>query len=194
LAGDPVARPEAKPLRLFVAVDVPEDVKRAVAVAVEPWRTAYPEARWVPAENWHVTLKFLGNTMPQLVAWVEETVAAVASSHVPVTARIGGLGAFPTPRRGRILWAGIDDPTNALGSITAGLEAALAAEFPAETRPFHPHLTVARSQPPLHLPEPFVATPLLSEPFAIDRLVLYRSRLQRPAPRYEPIGRFPLKT
>jgi 2'-5' RNA ligase len=81
-------------MRLFVAVEVPEDAKRAVATAVEPWRLSFPQARWVPAENWHVTLKFLGSTWPRLVGWVEETVTAAAGSHVPTTARVRGLGAL----------------------------------------------------------------------------------------------------
>ena len=191
MARDRAARPEARPLRLFVAVEVPEDATRAVATAVEPWRLSSPQARWVPAKNWHVTLKFLGNTLPRLVGWVEETVAAVASSHPPTNARVHGLGAFPSPGRARVLWAGIDEPAGVLVSIAAGLEAALGAEFPTETRPFHPHLTVARSDPPLRLPEAYAVTPIVSEPFPIDRLVLYRSHLQRPAPRYEPLGRFP---
>ena len=179
-------------MRLFVTVEVPEDAKGAVATAVEPWRLSFPQARWVPAGSWHVTLKFLGSTWPRLVSWVEETVAAVAASHPSTNARVHGLGAFPSPGRARVLWAGIDEPSRVLASIAAGLEARLATEFPAETRPFHPHLTIARSQPPLDLPGSFAATSLESEPFAIDHLILYRSHLRRPAPRYEPLGRFPL--
>jgi 2'-5' RNA ligase len=192
VARDRAARPEAKALRLFVAVDVSEEAKRAVATAVEPWRLSYPQGRWVPAENWHATLKFLGRTWPRLVSWVEETIATVAASHVSTTARMSGLGAFPSPARARVLWAGFDEPANTLQAVAADLDAALAAEFRAEVRPFHPHLTVARSNPPLRLPERYTSTPLTSDDFAIDRLILYRSHLQRPAPRYEPLRVFPL--
>lgn len=194
MARDRATRPEAKPQRLFVAVEVSEQAKRAVAHAIEPWRQAFPQGRWVPAENWHVTMKFLGSTWPRLVSWVEEAVAAVAAFHPPATARIRGLGAFPTLSRARVLWAGVDEPANTLSAIVADLDLALEAEFRAESRPFHAHLTVARSQPPLALPEPFAATALGSDPFTIDRLVLFRSHLQRPAPRYEPLGAFPLGT
>ena len=194
MARDRAARPEAKPLRLFVAVEVSEDAKRSVSEAVGPWRAAFPQGRWVPAENWHVTMKFLGGTWPRLVSWVVEVLAAVAAKHAPATARVRGLGAFPTLGRARVLWAGIDEPTDMLGAIVADLDAALAAEFRTETRPFHAHLTVARSQPPLGLPETYATTPLASEPFTIEHLVLFRSHLQRPAPRYEPLGRFPLGT
>lgn len=192
MARDRASRPEAPPLRLFVAVDVPEDAKRAVARAIEPWRAAFPRARWAPPENWHVTLKFLGPTWPRLVSWVEEVVGAVAAGHEPVRARVMGLGAFPSAGRARVAWAGLEDPASALTAIASGLEAALAREFRAELRAFRPHITVARSEPPLRLPETFAETALATEPFTIDRLVLYRSHVRRPAPRYEPVGTFPL--
>src|SRR6266516_1170716 len=70
VARDRATRPEAKPQRLFVAVEVSEQAKRAVADAIEPWRQAFPQGRWVHAENWHVTMKFLGRTWPRLVGWV----------------------------------------------------------------------------------------------------------------------------
>lgn len=182
----------AKPLRLFIAVEVPEDVKRAVAHAIEPWRAAFPRGRWAAEENWHVTLKFLGPTSPRLVSWVKEVVGAVAAGHAPVRARIMGLGAFPSARRARVLWAGIDDPANGLAALVADLETRLGEEFRAEVRRFHPHLTVARSEPPLRLPESFAETILATEPFTIDQLVLFRSHLRRPVPGYEPLRTFRL--
>src|SRR5438093_1373098 len=78
MARDRASRPEAKPLRLFVAVDVPEGVRDRVQDAVGPWRERLSRARWVPKQNQHVTLKFLGSTWPRLVEWVTETVEAVA--------------------------------------------------------------------------------------------------------------------
>jgi RNA 2',3'-cyclic 3'-phosphodiesterase len=190
-AEDAAAR-ETEILRLFVAAEVPDDAKRSVVTAIEPWRQTFPEARWIPPENWHITLRFLGPTERRLLAWIEETVAAVASAHAPVEARLANLGAFPTAGRASILWAGVDDPRDRLAALVSDLEAALASVFPAEVRRFHPHLTVARSEPPLRLPDRFVETPCASAPFRIDRLILYRSHLQRPRPRYEALRSFSL--
>lgn len=159
---------------------------------LDPWRAEFPQARWVPVGNWHVTLKFLGAVWPRLHEWVLGAVEAVAGSHLPVKARLHGLGAFPATGRARVLWAGLDDPAGGLGSIATALDAALAKEFRAEMRAFHPHLTVARSEPPIGLPPEYAATPLLSDDFSIDRLVVFQSHLRRPAPRYEPIAAFPL--
>jgi RNA 2',3'-cyclic 3'-phosphodiesterase len=191
MGRDRAARPEAKPLRLFVAVEIPEAVKEAVEEAFAPWREAFPKARWVPLENLHVTLKFLGRTWPRLADWVPEQVEAAVADVSPFVAKLRGVGSFPSAKRGRALWAGFADE-EPIGALAAEIEAALANEFPAEKRPFHPHLTVARSDPPLKLPTAFSATELESDAWDVDHVVLFRSHLGRPAPRYEPLARFPL--
>src|SRR5919204_1296144 len=109
MARDRAARPEAKPLRLFVAVDIPDDVRKGLATAVEPLKDLGLRARWVPPENWHVTLKFLGRTWPRLLRWVIGSIAAVTREQRPFATSLTGLGAFPTARRARVLWAGLDD-------------------------------------------------------------------------------------
>ena len=103
-----------------------------------------------------------------------------------------GLGAFPSAGRARVLWAGLDDDPGAIAALAAAARDALAHEFPPETRAFSAHLTVARSDPPLTLPAAFTETPLESEPFSLDALVLMRSRVRRPAPVYELVATFPL--
>jgi 2'-5' RNA ligase len=190
MARDRVSRPEAKPLRLFAAVEIPEEIRGALAEAVAPVRERFPKARWVPIQNQHVTMKFLGSTYPRLVEWVTETVSSVAREHEPLDTRVEGLGAFPNARRARVLWAGLDDDERRLARLAASLDEALAKEFAPEQRAFTPHLTVARFDPPAGL-EPLEVA-FESEPFQIDRLVLFRSHLRRPAPVYEPIGLFPL--
>ena len=189
MGRDRAARPEAKPLRLFVAVDVPDDIRAEVAGALTPLRERIPEARWPPERNWHVTVKFLGRTWPRLVEWVTEAVGDVASAAAPFRTSVAGLGAFPSLRRARVVWAGLDDAGGALASLAAALDEALADEFAPEARTFSPHLTVARLKTPAPLGE---LPPLAGRPFDVDRIVLYRSRLQRPAPVYEALGEFRL--
>jgi 2'-5' RNA ligase len=193
MARDRAARPEAKPLRLFVAIEIPEPVKAAVEEAFRPWREAFPRARWVPRENWHVTLKFLGRTWPRLREWVPERIEAAARGLDPFPTRFTGVGSFPSRARGRVLWAGLEDDAGRLAVLAGAIDAALLDEFAVEARPFHPHLTVARSDPPVSLPPAYLETALVTEAWEVAHLVLFRSHLQRPAPRYEPLGRFPLR-
>jgi 2'-5' RNA ligase len=191
MARDRASRPGAKPLRLFVAADVPESVRQAVRDAVEPLRERFPKARWVPTPNQHVTLKFLGPTWPRLLAWVAEVVSEVAARHAAFETHVGTFSAFPTERRARVLWAALDDPAGRFGSIAADLEDALAKEFPHEKRAFTPHLTVARFEPPVHVGELLADAGVGSDRFAVDRIVLYQSTLRRPAPVYEALAVFP---
>jgi RNA 2',3'-cyclic 3'-phosphodiesterase len=190
MARDRASRPEAKPLRLFVAFGVPDDVRAALARSLAPLRERFPRARWVPVQNQHVTVKFLGSTYPRLVGWVVSTVGEIASEHPAFETRVADLGAFPDARRARMLWAGLDDPDARSGAVAAALDQAFAGEFKVEQRPYTPHLTVARFEPPAELHPDDVA--FESEPFAVDHLVLFRSHLRRPAPVYEPLATFPL--
>ena len=189
MARDRAARPEAKPLRLFAAVEIPEEIRGALAEAVKPVRERFPKARWVPIQNQHVTVKFLGSTYPRLVDWVTGSISTVTGHHAPFPTRVEGLGAFPNAHRARVLWAGLHDDGR-LERLAAALDEALAREFAPEKRGFTPHLTVARFNPPVGLGPLELA--FESEPFEIDRIVLFRSHLRRPAPVYEPIGTFPL--
>jgi 2'-5' RNA ligase len=191
MARDRASRPEAKPLRLFVAAEVPDEVRTAVASAIAPLCDRFPKARWVPAENQHVTLKFLGSTYPRLVDWVSATVGEVAARHAPFITRVEDLGAFPNARHARVLWAGLDGADLSFGRLAADLDEALSKEFEPEKRAFTPHLTVARFEPPVTVEPDEIA--FESEPFEVGRIVLFRSHLRRPAPTYEPMVVEPLR-
>ncbi|HUF60210.1 MAG TPA: RNA 2',3'-cyclic phosphodiesterase [Actinomycetota bacterium] len=185
-------RGDGEPLRLFVAVEIPEQAKDVVEEAFAPWREEFPKARWAPRENWHVTLKFLGRTWPRLTEWVPQRVEEVARAVEPFRTRVSGIGGFPSAGRARVLWAGLNDAAGQMAGLAVSVEGGLLEEFPAETRAFHPHLTVARSDPPLKLPPAFAETPLLTDEWEADHVVLFQSHLRRPASVYEPLARFPL--
>jgi 2'-5' RNA ligase len=121
---------------------------------------------------------------------VTGSISTVAGRHAPFPTRVEGLGAFPSRDKARVLWAGLDDGDGRLERLASALDEALSREFAPEKRAFTPHLTVARFDPPAPLDRLEVA--FESEAFEIDRIVLFRSHLRRPAPVYEPIGTFRL--
>ena len=192
MARDRAARPEARPLRLFVAVDVPHAIRRRLARTVDSLHDALPGARWVVPDNWHVTLKFLGSVYPRLREWVGEQVAEAASGAAPFETRLTSLGAFPSPRRARVLWAGLDDPKGRFASVAEALVRLMEREFRVEKRPFSAHLTVARFREQARVDEAMLAVDVASEPFPVKSVTLYRSHLQRPSARYEPLRAYPL--
>lgn len=195
MARDRAARPEARPLRLFVAVDLPADVVAALAGQVAPFRDRVPGARWTRPGSWHVTLKFLGGTFPRLVDPVRQAVAGVATGSDVFVSALTAVGAFPSARRARVLWAGLADPDGHLTDLAAALDGALRAWFVPERRPFTPHLTLARITPSRDLGEHapgLLGRSVASAPFAVDRLVLYRSRLSPAGAVYEAVEAWPL--
>jgi 2'-5' RNA ligase len=195
VARDRAARPEARPLRLFVAVDLPEEVKRDLAFAVKAFRDRIPGARWTRSEGWHVTLKFLGATWPRLLDEVRGSVAAAAAAGAPFWTSLTELGVFPSPGRARVVWAGLADPEGRFQLIMDALDRDLADHFVPEKRGFTPHLTVARLNPPRDVREfapDLVGAPVPSALFEVDRLVLYRSHLSPSGARYEPIFDAPM--
>lgn len=195
MARNRAARPEAKPLRLFVAVDPSPDAATAVDQALVPWRERYPGGRWVPRQNWHVTLKFLGRTWPRLVESVHEACREASAAVRPFMLSLGGLGAFPRATRARVLWVGLQDREGSLPALAKALDAALEKDFPPEKRAFTAHLTVARFDPPTDLSDAageFEGFALEAPFFRVSKLLLYQSHLSPRGARYEVLEAFRL--
>jgi 2'-5' RNA ligase len=175
-----------RPLRLFVALDLPDPVRDALAVlaaAADPdvWRPLGRDAL-------HVTLAFLGPRPPAAVAAIAPL---LAGGPAPPLA-LAEAEVLP-PRRGRVLVARVDDPTRALSAMQARLSAALAAAglYTPEKRAFHAHATVARLRPRAK-PARTAGVALERLEFRPDAVTLYASRLHPSGARYEPLARAPL--
>ena len=133
-------------MRLFVAIEIPDDIRSALALFLKELRGFAPLAKWVRAENLHVTLKFLGETAPARVAAIDNTLRSIRSEQ-PVTLEFRGLGFFPTEKRPRVIWAGMEASRN-LKVLAEDIDQKLhQLGFPLEDRPFTPHLTLARFNP-----------------------------------------------
>ena len=184
--------------RLFIAADLPSSLLEELDGAVAPLRSS-PEleaARWTGPANQHVTLKFLGWVDAGAVDRIAEVASSVAASHEPATITVTGLGAFPSERRARVLWVGLDDPAGVLGALASDLDAALEPlGFEPEKRAFTPHLTLARFKPPASVRGVLFEQPEVAEPaFRLGHLTLYRSHLHPRGAKYEALGTFPLGT
>ena len=175
-------------MRLFVAVALPAAARGELHRVAEGLRAAVPHAKWVPPDNIHLTLVFLGEVAEERVGVIASAIARVAARTGRIPTALGGLGAFPSARRARVLWAGLRDDTGELGRLAEDTADALEPlGFTPESRPWTAHLTLARFRTPedaRHL------TGAAVEPvaFTVDAITLYRSRLARPAPRYEPVA------
>jgi len=134
-------------VRLFVAIEIPGEIRRALGAFIQELRAMAPQVKWVRAENLHVTLKFLGHTDDAKLPPVERVLGTVRSA-APVMLNFRGLGFFPDEKRPRVFWAGMEASGN-LKTIASDIDHAVhRLGFPLEERPFSPHLTLARFEPP----------------------------------------------
>jgi 2'-5' RNA ligase len=167
--------------RVFVAAPLPPEIRFALA---ERLGELIIPGKLVPPENWHITLRFL-DTVDRVT--YERYLAAldpVGETAFPIA--LEGLGAFPSPRKATVFWAGVGKGSTQLALINEEAEeAALAAGLSPEERPFHPHLTLSRIRPPADVRD------LMDEDLELswrcERLVVYRSHTTRDGARYEPL-------
>jgi 2'-5' RNA ligase len=130
-------------VRLFIAIEIPENIRDAFASLLKEFRAIAPQLKWVRAENLHVTLKFLGEIESARLGALQNVLSAVRSPN-PVSLEFRGLGFFPNEKRPRIFWAGMEASPN-LKTLAADIDqAGYRIGFPPEERPFTPHLTLAR--------------------------------------------------
>jgi 2'-5' RNA ligase len=174
--------------RLFIGVPVTPDARAAI-VRLLP--KALP-GKLVAADKWHFTLRFLGPTSRE----ARDTIIARLSSATLGSAfkiRFGELGAFPNPRRARVLWLGVTRGGERLSDLAAIAEdAARNAGFVAEGRRFTPHLTLSRIDPPQNITALLAQNHSYAIETTITALILYRSRLGGGPARYEEAARFDL--
>jgi RNA 2',3'-cyclic 3'-phosphodiesterase len=188
----------AKALRLFIGVRVSLATVRALDEAVQAMRRAGERARlrWVAPASYHVTLKFLGWARPETAFAVRDRVASVLSGQRAFELETRGLGAFPTPERARVLWAGVDEQGGArLGELALRIERA-AAElgFAREQRPFHPHVTLARLKEPDDVRRVIgTASEQVFRTSWIDSVILFESHMKSSGSEYEEKARWPLE-
>jgi 2'-5' RNA ligase len=132
-------------MRAFLALTLPKKERTRISRSARPLRERDVPVRWIDLENYHVTLKFLGDIRGERVDTVKQVMREVADSTAPFQARIDAFGAFPTIRRPEVLWVGIEASPE-LRCLKQDLEWGLAGhDFPRETRAFHPHITLGRA-------------------------------------------------
>lgn len=174
--------------RLFVAIRPPEEVRDLLIDAMDD----SPALRWVPDDNLHLTLRFIGEVERPLAEDIARALLAVRAESFDL--RVTGVGRFDQ-RNGGAVWAGIE-PKAPVAALAAKVDRACqAAGLEPERRAFHPHITLARyGRASKAEVEPFVRrnAGLTSALFTVTDFTLFESRLSRHGAHYEGITDFPL--
>ncbi|MBS3957193.1 MAG: RNA 2',3'-cyclic phosphodiesterase [Clostridiales bacterium] len=192
-------------MRAFIGIGLPDSWRHTLNCCAEQVRAVCPEwrdARWVPPENLHVTLAFLGEIAPQTVDPIMTALHSTLSSHQPFTLTLKEpVVPVPHGRRVRMLWATLDDSSGKCEQIARAVgEAAASYGALQETRTFKPHITLARARSPLVYAAPGnggfdqCITPCLTSDAAMSvaLVTLYSSTLTPQGARYAILGNAPL--
>jgi 2'-5' RNA ligase len=187
------ARPGPGPARLFLGVPLSPATRASLQRYVLDATRGKPlPGRPVPPDNWHLTLRFLGDTTAEARADLERRLAA-ADLGPAFELAFDGLGVFGPPAAARTLWLGLDEGAEPLTALAEVVEAsAVASGFPPEGRPFRAHLTLARFNPPEDLRRLVGVSRPSGARERVERVVLYRSHLGRGPARYEGLRSFSL--
>lgn len=193
-------------IRAFIAIELPgeirgklNDIQNKAQVQIG---AAFKKAvRWVPCENIHLTIKFLGDVPTANLSAIQKILSSEASHHPPFFLNIGGIGAFPNMRRPRVIWAGCETPP-----VLADLHKAIDAEthklgYPSDDRPFSAHLTLGRISQSATPEEVGGVSQALGKmsveslgTFRVDRFHLFQSDLRPSGAVYTSLNIFHLST
>ncbi|MEX6724144.1 RNA 2',3'-cyclic phosphodiesterase [Parapedomonas caeni] len=175
-------------MRLFVALDPPEDIKQRLLLA----QGGVSGARWQSADQLHLTLRFLGELDRHQAA---DAAAALAGVHHPrFSLSLAGAGVFGKPTRPEALWIGVT-PEAAVKALHNKVDQALArVGIAPETRQFKPHITIARLNGRTGPLGGFMTDQggISGPPFPVDDFCLYESTLSRDGAVYTILERYPL--
>lgn len=189
-------------MRLFVALEIPADARHQAAELARSLSPELPKARWVRGEHLHGTLIFLGEVETARVDSLTLALRGACAVALPLALVLRHGGTFPPRRPARVAWLGLEgvslDALTRLRELVSRLSVAAAGAvgFVPETRPFHPHVTLARPAPPWPhaAAERFAlaAERSFGEPFEVESVTLMESELGPGGARYRQVERFPL--
>jgi 2'-5' RNA ligase len=169
-------------IRTFIAIDLPETVKKDLETLQRSLMTSTKGIRWVDPKGVHLTLKFLGDVELDRISQIESVIADVSTQHKPFKLIPQGCGVFPSWKAIRVVWVGLEGDLEPLKTLYTTLEENLERiGFPKEERQFTPHLTIGRTKG-ISRDEKLAQTlakfiTFRSSPFTVEEIVLFKSTL-----------------
>jgi len=189
-------------VRSFIAIELPDEVKAGLSrlqarlkVGEQPW------VKWVDTDSIHLTLKFLGNVAIGRTGEITRAMEVAARGTFPFDLKVKDLGVFPNLRRVQVVWVGISGEVDKISQLQQNIESNLARlGFVPESRPFTPHLTLARLRDRASLDErqgfgQLIAGTRFEEAytFKVEAINLMKSQLAREGAIYHRISSVGLK-
>ena len=183
-------------IRAFIAIELPQSLQQKLAGVQEELRPLREHISWTKTGNIHFTLKFLGEVESDKIPGIAVALNGIAGESASFAFSVRAVGAFPSIKRARVLWAGIADDTGGLSDLAKKIDEALIHfGFSRENRKFAPHLTLGRVKAPLSnsFIQVFQQLRFDGGDVAADRIVLFKSDLKPTGAIYSPLAIFMLK-
>jgi 2'-5' RNA ligase len=187
-------------IRAFIAITLPSEIKTELESTIQKFKAERVKGvRWVAVENIHLTLRFLGDTSPADLEQLTKILQAECTAYSSFAVEVAGVGAFPNPRRPRIIWVGLQAPA-VLTELAASIEsAARSIGIQPEERAFSPHLTLGRVKNDASPADILNLSAALNSidvgslgGFTVTRFTLFRSDLRPQGPLYSVLAQFNL--
>ena len=183
-------------IRAFIAINLPPEILERIEQVSLDLRTRMKmvPVRWVPTENIHLTLKFLGNVSTANLEILKDILGKVVSNHHECDISVGGIGAFPKPQNPRVIWIGMEVPQE-LETLQRNIEIETARlGYSREHRPFSAHLTFGRVSRNASAQDVHTIAEILEDikvgflgATRLRTVYLYRSDLKPEGAKYTPI-------
>lgn len=184
-------------IRTFIAIELPDDLKKDVDKLIVGLKQFGPDVRWVKAGNLHFTLRFLGDIDKDDVPKLSEHLNTHVSKFAPFRLRLTGLGCFPNMKRPRIVWLGADGDMEMLKQLAFQVESVCRdLGYSKADKPFSAHLTIGRINDPRGL-EPLInrleALEYSTEDFTVEQVIVFKSDLSPRGPTYTSLAKIKLQ-
>lgn len=179
-------------IRSFLAIELPEAIRRKIEEVQKDLKLSHADMRWVSPEKIHLTLKFFGSIDESRIDPIVKSIGGPTQTSSPFSLAVRGMGAFPHLKNPRVIWMGLVDEKEILPSFQRELEKELRKiGFESEDRPFHPHLTLGRMKSNQGRDELIGRMEKYREEqfgdFQVEKVVLLKSDLRPSGPIYTPL-------
>ncbi len=186
-----------KEIRSFIAIELDEKVRERLKELQDQLRQLELDVKWVEPENIHMTLRFLGNLSPKKLKDVTEKLPEFIKDIPPFLVAVTCLGAFPSPQKAKVIWAGVQENNGELSRLAEQIETGLnACGIGKEDREFSPHITIGRTRSLKNISRlaetipPYAISPALEQ--GVTKVTLFQSTLTPQGPIYTALARIDL--
>jgi len=181
-------------MRIFIALEIPEKIKKEIEKIQNQLKNTGIKVRWVKPEIIHLTLVFLGEIAPNKIGNIERILSGVSTQISPVNLWLEKVDAFPSPTKAKIIYLSLKGELGKLNALALKIRKLLKKQkINFDQKPFVPHLTLGRLKKPQDVSGLLSKIKILRQEFFVHHLKLIQSTLNPQGPVYKTLASFELK-